>query len=159
MVLIITIIICFSLGMLTIIIDPYFHYHAPLNFLEYPIENERYQNDGIVKHFQYNAIITGTSMTDNFKTSEFDEIFEVDSIKVPFPGARFKEINENLERAVQANPEIKIIVRALDYDFLLFDKDAVRYEPDFYPTYLYDNKLYNDVKYFFNSNFPHRLVC
>ena len=61
-----------GLGSVTIYIDPYFHYHAPLQGLEYPISNERYQNDGIIRHFPYNAIITGTSMTENFKASELD---------------------------------------------------------------------------------------
>ena len=56
-----TIILLVGLGAVTIIIDPYFHYHAPLNNLQYPIYDERYQNDGIVKNFNYDAIITGTS--------------------------------------------------------------------------------------------------
>ena len=140
-----------GLGTVTIIVDPYFHYHTPLSFLEYPIDNERYQNDGILKHFQYDAIITGSSMTQNFKASEFDKIFQVNSVKVPFSGASYKEINENLERAVAANSEIKIILRGLDYHALLFDKDKMRYELDFYPVYLYDNFLCNDVKYILNK--------
>ena len=72
---IVLIIVLAMLGSVTIIIDPYFHYHKPLATLEYPIYNERYQNNGIAKNFEYNAIITGTSMTENFKTSEFDYLF------------------------------------------------------------------------------------
>ena len=34
-------------------IDPMFHYHAPLKFLSYPLVNERYQNNGIARHFDY----------------------------------------------------------------------------------------------------------
>ena len=40
-------------------IDPMFHYHAPLKFLSYPLVNERYQNNGIVKHFDYDKMIYG----------------------------------------------------------------------------------------------------
>ena len=58
-----------------IIIDPFFHYHKPLSGLFYVLDNQRYQNNGIVRHFDYNAIITGSSMTENFKTSEFNNIF------------------------------------------------------------------------------------
>ena len=78
------------IGGLTAFVDPYFHYHAPLSFLEYPLNNQRYQNDGIVRNFDYDAIITGTSMTENFKTTEFDNLFNVNSIKVPFSGATYK---------------------------------------------------------------------
>lgn len=136
-------------GMLTIVIDPYFHYHAPLDGLEYPIHNERYQNNGIVRHFTYDAIITGTSMTQNFKTSEFDHIFDVHSIKVPFSGGSYKEINNNLRQAVKANTDIRIILRGLDYGALLEEKDTMRYEN--YPLYLYDNLLFNDVEYIWNK--------
>ena len=75
----------------TIYIDPLFHYHKPLNKYKYPINNERYQNDGITRNFEYESIITGTSMTENFKKSEADKIFESDFIKVPFSGGYYKE--------------------------------------------------------------------
>ena len=140
-------------GGLTIIIDPYFHYHKPLPGLSYRIYDERYQNDGILKHFDYNAIITGTSMTENFKTSEFDELFSVKSVKVSFSGASYREINENLERAIYANADIKYIIRGLDYDSFFKEADLMRY--DSYPTYLYDDNPFNDVEYFFNKTILH----
>ena len=34
------------IAVITIIIDPFFHYHKPLESLEYPMLYERYQNDG-----------------------------------------------------------------------------------------------------------------
>ena len=108
-----TIILLVGLGAVTIIIDPYFHYHAPLNTLQYPIYDERYQNDGIVKNFNYDAIITGTSTTENFKTSEFDELFNMNSVKVPFSGATYREIGDNLKRAIDANPNIKCVLRGV----------------------------------------------
>lgn len=141
---------CF--GAVIVVIDPYFHYHGPLGTLQYPINNQRYQNDGIVKHFKYDAIITGTSMTENFKTSEFDALFGTNSIKVPFSGGSYKEINENLERAAKENPELKYVLRGLDYNSLLNDKDRMREDLGTYPTYLYDENLYNDVKYVFNKD-------
>lgn len=135
----------------TVIIDPYFHYHKPLAGLQYPIYNQRYQNNGILKHFDYDAVIIGTSMTENFKASELNELFDVNSIKVPFSGASNKELNDNLAIAIQSNPGIKLIVRGLDYNRLLDSADAMRYDGDSYPGYLYDNIIWNDVKYFFNK--------
>ena len=59
-------------GIFVIVVDPYFHYHAPLKNVAYTINEERYMNYGIIKNFEYDAMITGTSLTENFKTSEFD---------------------------------------------------------------------------------------
>ena len=76
------------LGSVTVVIDPFFHYHAPLPFLQYDIFYQRYQNDGIIKHFDYDAVITGNSLCENFKSSELDALFGTHSVKVPFSGAR-----------------------------------------------------------------------
>lgn len=52
-----------GIAVIVIIVDPYFHYHKPLSFLSYRIYEERYVNDGISRHFTYDAVITGTSMS------------------------------------------------------------------------------------------------
>ena len=45
-------------------VDPFMHYHKPLtDVFYYNLNNERSQNDGITKHFDYDALITGSSMT------------------------------------------------------------------------------------------------
>ncbi len=145
-----TITIFVLLSSFVIIIDPCFHYHKPIKHLTYTLDNQRYQNDGIVKHFDYNAIITGTSMTENFKVSEFNKLFNVNSIKIPFEGAMFKEINDNLITATNYNDNIKIILRCLDLYKLNKPKNAIAY--DTYPTYLYDNNIFNDIEYLLNKD-------
>ena len=143
----------FMVAMLVIKIDPFFHYHKPdTNTYYYDLNNQRSQNNGITKNFDYNALITGTSMTENFKTSEFDEIFGVNSIKVSFSGGTYKEINDNVRLALSSNKELKTVVRALNTYNLWNDKDAMRQDLGDYPTYLYDNNMLNDVKYIFNRN-------
>lgn len=127
--------------------DPFFHYHGPVEGKEYNLYNQRYITDGIIQNFDYDAMIIGTSMTDNFKTSDMDRIYGTHSIKVPLPGASFKEINQNIEKAVKSNPNLKIVVRALDFVNFYADKDYMSYDKDMYPTYLYDNNIFNDVKY------------
>ncbi len=133
----------------TVIVDPFFHYHAPAGWMSYYLHNQRYQNDGILKHFDYDAMITGTSMTENFKTSEMDEIFGTHSVKTSFSGAFYKEISDNIKTAAASNPDLKCVVRGLDYDVLLEDKDVERYED--YPDYLYDDILWNDMSYLLNK--------
>lgn len=137
----------------TIIIDPFFHYHKPnINKYFYILSNQRSQNYGIVKHFDYQGIITGTSMTENFKTSEAEQLWGGTFIKIPFWGASFKEINDSLAVALKYNSEISVIIRSLDMTNFIQDKDAMRLELGSYPTYLYDESLFNDVYYIFNRD-------
>lgn len=144
-------ILLLGLGSVTVVIDPYFHYHKPLSNLQYVIENQRYQNNGIVKHFDYDAVVTGTSMSENFKTTQMKEIFGVNAVKVPFSGSSYKEINDNLKVAAAHNPNLKMIVRCLDYDDILCPADMMNYEEDSYPRYLYDDFLFNDAEYVLNK--------
>lgn len=134
-------------------IDPFFHYHKPYTEIYfYRLNNERSQNDGITKNFEYDALITGTSMTENFKTSELDEIFGVSSVKVPFSGGSYKEINDNLVTALDYHPDLKMIVRGLDMYSFFDEADRMREDLGSYPTYLYDKNIWNDVQYIFNRD-------
>lgn len=132
------------------VFDPYFHFHKPFSFVSYRLYDERYTNDGISRHFDYDAIVTGTSMAQNFKTSEMDALFGTQSVKETFSGAGYKELSENLERALERNPDLKTIIWTMDYNALIRDKDWTQYEG--YPTYLYDDNPWNDVSYVFNKS-------
>lgn len=131
------------------IFDPYFHFHKPFSFVSYRLYDERYMNDGISRHFDYDAVITGTSMAQNFKTSEADVLFGVKSVKETFSGAAYKELSENLERALRRNKDLRTIIWTMDSNAILRDKDYVAYEG--YPAYLYDDNPWNDVRYVFNK--------
>lgn len=141
--------VLFIILAIMIIADPYFHYHGKIPGLKYRIYNERYINVGILEHFKYDAIITGTSMNQNFKTSQMDELWGTNAVKVPFSGAGFKEISENLEKAFESGNEIKYVLWGIDYNGLLRDADFVAYKE--YPEYLYDQNIFNDVSYVWNK--------
>ena len=140
------------IGGVVALIDPYFHYHAPLDALSYDIYYQRYQNDGIVKHFDYDAIITGNSMAECFKSSDCDRLFGVSSVKVPFTGATPKELDACLRTAFEHNENIRLVVMALDYGNFIRDKDEMSYEADDYPKFLYDKNPLNDVNYLYNKS-------
>lgn len=133
----------------TVYIDPLFHYHGPIQNYEYPLNNERYQNDGITRNFEYDGLITGNSMSQNFKTSEAETLFGVPFIKVPFAGAYYKEIHDNLSRGF-AVKNIDYVIWALDYSMLDADKDAASH--DDYPHYLYNDNPFDDVSYVLNKS-------
>ncbi len=138
------------LGGVTVLVDPYFHYHAPISFAKYELKEQRYQNNGILKNFDYDAIITGTSMTECFEASELNQLFGVTTVKVPFAGASYREINEQLQDAFAHNSGIRMVVRAIDMDVFFEDADKMSYTD--YPEYLYDENPFNDVSYVFNKN-------
>lgn len=137
-------------ALIVIVIDPYFHYHKPFSFLSYRLYEERYTNDGISRHFDFDAVITGTSMAQNFKPSEMDALFGTHAVKETFSGAGYQELSENLERTLRRNPDLKTVLWVVDYNGFLRDYDWKQYEN--YPDYLYDDNPFNDVSYLFNKS-------
>ena len=139
---------------IVIIIDPYMHYHKPLDCLEYPMNSgdQRYINDGIIRQFEYDALIIGSSMTENFKTSQLNDLFGVNAIKVCNAGDTYYNIKTNIEKAIEEQGDIKLVVTSLDINRLCDDPNHLRTDMGEYPTYLYDDYLYNDVEYVLNKD-------
>lgn len=136
---------------LIVYIDPFFHYHKPhTDKFYYRVHEQRNINNGIERLFDYDAMIIGSSMTENFRTSELDKLFGTNSIKTSFSGSSLYEANSNIAIAIENNPELKMVVRCLDRAMYFDNKDRIRTDLGVYPEYLYDNYYYNDVNYVFN---------
>lgn len=136
------------IALFVMVIDPFFHYHAPLQKLQYPINNEIYMNNGILKHFEYDSVITGTSMAQNFKTSTFNDLFDASAVKTTFSGENYKRIGMNLRVAFDSNKDVKNVLWVLDWSRLSTNED--RHEE--YPEYIYDSYILNDWNYLFNKD-------
>lgn len=138
--------------LLVYIFDPYIHYHKPFPFVKYRLYYERYINDGISRNFEFDTMITGTSMAQNYKTSELDALFGVQSVKETFSGAGFKEISDNIDRALRRNKALNTVIWSLDYNAIIRDKDWAWYGGEGIPDYLYDDSIWNDYQYVFNKD-------
>ena len=150
--LIISLALMVLVGGMVFVIDPFFVYRAPNPKIYYKLYDQRSQNNGITKFFDYDAIITGTSMAENFKASDFDNSFGTHAAKVTYAGATFKEINDNLKVAYESGHEVKYILRPIDYTLLTKDKDEMRTDMGEYPVWLTNDNPFDDVKYLLNRD-------
>lgn len=132
------------------VFDPYFHFHGPISGISYRLYEERYINDGISRNFEFDTLVTGTSMAQNFKTSEVENLFGGVAVKETFSGSGFQETSENIDRALQRNKELKTIIWSCEYNGFIRAYDWTDYEG--FPTYLYDDDPFNDVSYIFNKS-------
>lgn len=141
----------FLVAGIVIIVDPYFHYHKPIKGLSYVIDDARKQNYGILGHFDYDAIITGTSVDENTKSSEVNMFFDVTSIKVPYSGGYLAEIASGLRHSYSTGHKPVMIIMSLVNKFLVAGKDYWGNEEFAYPYYLYDDNIINDWQYLFSE--------
>lgn len=140
--------IIISAGIIVIIIDPYHHYHKPLDCFDYVASDAVYMNDGMCKNYDYEALITGTSMTSGFSEKEASDLFHMTFLRATFLGEGFKRINENLESAIEHNSNLKFVIRSVDTLWFVSDTNWLAY--DNYPVYLYNDNLIDDTQYLYN---------
>ena len=134
---------------LVIAVDPFFKYHEPLPFLNYIIDNQLSQNYGMIKHFEYDSVILGSSMTVNFDTDLFAKEMGINAIKLSTNAAYPKDIQRMLSLVQDNNENIKRVFLNIDPHNYFADPEQTAYP---YPEYLYDDNVLNDVKYIFNKD-------
>lgn len=134
---------------LVIVVDPFFQYHKPLSFLNYVIDNQQAENAGMIKNFEYDSVILGSSMTINFDTEVFREELELDTIKLSVNAAFPKDIHQMLSLIQKSGKKLDTVFLGIDAHNYSAEPEAVAYP---YPEYLYDNNLLNDSSYIFNKD-------
>lgn len=149
-----TVLILLSLSLallagLTIIVDPLFQYHKPWFRLEPVIINERYQNAGMAKNFEFDNVILGNSMSENFRVSWFEEYYEGKTIKLTAAGSKTLDWTYTLNILHQRGIEIENIFMNMDPYILNADPEEMTHE---LPEYLYDNNYFNDFSYLLNAS-------
>lgn len=128
-----------------IALDPLFQYHTPWFGLEPVITNERYQNAGVAKTFDYENALIGNSLAENFFVSDIEKVFDGKAVKLTASGSHTKDWTYLLNILEKRQP--KNILFNLDPFILDADPENLKYE---IPEYLYDENYVNDVNYLLN---------
>ena len=130
-------------------LDPAFQYHAPgSRGIHAVYSNERYQNAGFAKNLEYDTVILGSSVTANFRPSQFNELFDAKTVKLTFPGGCFQDFETALDLCF-AEQDVKRVFWSIDPKLLMSDYDN---EPTPLPEYLYNKNPLDDVKYLLNKD-------
>lgn len=140
-----------AIGSTVFAVDPFNHYRADADMTKIIYQIPYYQNIGIAKHAQYDTLITGSSMTQNFLANKFDEELGCKAIRLSFDGGVADDFILLLKTATENNPQLKRVYFGLD-NYLITDDSALNQIEDRIPYYLSDNNIFNDVRYLYNKD-------
>ncbi|HHW61579.1 MAG TPA: hypothetical protein GX404_06705 [Syntrophomonadaceae bacterium] len=146
-----TVLFCLLLGLLNFIIDPLQYYRQASFYQPSFSEEQRYQAPALARNWDYDTIIIGSSMTENFIPTEVDKALDARTVKLSMSGCSAREEKLIIELALREKQPRRVIW-GLDYGSLKGDIDRVRDETTPFPYYLYDDKWYNDYPYLFSKN-------
>jgi len=132
-----------------VIFDPFFQYHKPLKGLKAVLTDKEYQCVGSLKTFDYDSVIAGSSVSENYNNGWFDQGFGCRSIKAIRSYGATADLCYLLDIAF-AHQDLKYVFYNLDPSALVADPETT-YELTGCPMYLYDDNYVNDVEYWLNK--------
>ncbi|WP_197498791.1 hypothetical protein [Halodesulfovibrio spirochaetisodalis] len=115
---------------------------------------QRFQNAAIAKNFgrRYNAVIIGTSLSENFSTDEMRRKLGVDTMNLSISGAEFNEMLTVLNYTLSRNPQVKTVFWGL-LPRHVFASEHHAELPDTFPAFLYNDSDLDDLKAYFSKRF------
>ncbi len=134
-----------------IVVDPYFHYHKPIKGLENLGGESRWLNDGLIRHFDYETMLSGTSLDENLDFNYFEELFETSAIKTTYPGAKIPELAYGIRKACEENDNLRNVFMSISCgNQVNYEYDDWTHEGLEFPDFLYDDNVLNDWPYLLN---------
>lgn len=145
-----TLVLLMACALVIAYVDPFLQYHQPNPKYSYVLETDlfAYTNPGIAKHYDYDTVIMGSSMSRSFLPSHIDEQFDARTVKLSMAEARGRDLRDMLT-VVEKNPKLKRVIIGLDAFAFDVDKNKTSYDK---PMYLYDEYLWNDLPYVFSMD-------
>lgn len=135
---------------LVVFFDPFYHYHKPLPFLKSVLSEKEYQVPGSLDHFDYDAVILGSSVAENYNNRWFDDNFDCRSIKAIRSYGATYDLIYYLNRAFDTH-ELKYVFMNLDPTSVTRECEDT-FEFTGAPLYLYDKNPVNDIEYLLNKD-------
>ena len=137
------------LSAVVIAIDPFQVYHLATRYMP-PIDNttQVYANAGIVRNYEYDSAIVGTSVTENFRPSQLDALFGGRFIKLCTSAGTAYNHALLLNLAFETH-DLQRVIYGLDVYSFIAELDETGSEV---PLYLYDHNPFNDAQYWLNRS-------
>ena len=132
------------------VFDPFYQYHKPLPGLKEVLTDKEYQCIGTLRHFDYDSLIVGSSVCENYNNHWFDEGFDCTAIKAIRSYGATADLCYLLDIAYESH-DLKYVFYNIDPSSLSADTETT-YESTGCPMYLYDRNILNDYSYVLNKD-------
>lgn len=135
---------------IVILFDPFYQYHKPLPGLKSVLTDKEYQCIGTLRNFDYDSLIVGSSVCENYNNTWFDNGFGCRTIKAIRSYGATADLCYLLDIAYE-NRDLKYVFYNIDPSSLSASTETT-YESTGCPMYLYDTNFLNDYPYVLNKD-------
>jgi hypothetical protein len=135
-----------AVALFNYVVDPFQHYRKPAWYdARYYRTLQRYINPGMARHYDYDTVITGSSMMENYRNPEVGKILNGRVINLAMGAMTAYELRQLLTTVLAAAKARHII---FDLNFNAFaGSPTMQVVTEALPLYLYNSNPWNDVPY------------
>ena len=141
--------LCLVLASIVYVLDPFYHYHKPWFGLPAVLTEKEYQVVGSLRHFDYDAVLAGSSVVENNDNSWFDKAFSCKTVKAVRSYGGIADLCWFLDEAFD-HQDVKKVFFNLDPASLTQEPETT-FKATGCPMYLYDSNPFNDISYLLNG--------
>lgn len=136
-------------ALLVYLTDPFFHYHEPWFGLKAVEAEKEYQIPGMLKNFEYDSVLAGSSVVMSINTDILEERFSCRTVKAVGGLASAPLLDYYLDIAFE-NHEIKNVFYGLDV-FSFYNKPDMQVISE-EVAFLVNENPFDDVEYLWNMD-------
>lgn len=150
------------IGLFVWVFDPFYQYHAPFFGLNAVLNDRDNQMPGTIRNFEYDSVLIGSSVAENFDSSYLDERYHCHTLKLIRGSGSVADLLYYLEMA-QSEQELRNVFWCLDIFAIQAPPEVTLYGEDT-PRYLHTKNPLDDIPYLYNKEIimekiPFMLAC
>ncbi len=132
------------------LVDPFYQYHAPFFGLPAVLYDRDHQVVGTIRSFEYDSVLLGSSVAENFNTDYLKEQYDCDTLKVIRASGSVADLLYYMDM-VHEEQELKRVFWSLDIFALTSSTEVTLYGEEF-PRYLHTKSILDDYSYLLNKD-------
>ena len=129
--------------------DPFYQYHEPFFGWEAVLNDRDNQMPGTIRNFQYDSVLAGSSVAENFDSAFLDEAYDCRTLKVIRASGSMADLLYYLEMA-QEEKELENVFWCLDLFALNASTEVTLYGENT-PRYLHTESFLDNIPYLYNK--------
>lgn len=140
----------------TYIFDPFYQYHKPFFHLKPTLYDRDNQVVGTIRTFDYDSVLLGSSVAENFDSSFLDEQYNCQTLKIIRASGSVADLLYYMEMA-HKEQSLKNVFWCMDI-FALTSSTEVSLYDESIPRYLHTESVFDDIKYLYNKDILFREI-
>lgn len=137
-------------ALITFLFDPFYQYHMPFFNLKASLHDRDNQVVGTIRTFDYDSVLLGSSVAENFDSTFLDNRYHCKTLKVIRASGSVADLLYYMDMAHEEQ-DIKNVFWCMDIFAITASTEVTLYDESI-PRYLHTKTIFDDITYLYNKD-------